>query len=96
MRPSPSSRAFWTIAGAAVGFLGVLAVAVYAVVDEVYIGCGPFVVEGRTLGGRCHDLSYAVSMVLWPLFVFGALAAAVGSLAGLAIGLAVRRLLKSS
>lgn len=67
-----------------------------AVYQEVYVGCGTSVIETQTLGGRCHDLSYAVSMVLGPLFTFGAFAGAIGGLAGLAMGTIVLRLRKSS
>jgi hypothetical protein len=91
MRLLPRSLPGWTIAGAAVGFLCVLAVAMLVVYDEVYVDCGRFEVAGQTLGGRCHYLGYAVGMVLGPLFSFGAIAAAVGGLAGLAIGIAVLR-----
>jgi hypothetical protein len=67
-----------------------LAVAVHAIVGEVYIGCGGPSVDGHTVGGRCHALGYAVSRVLWPLFGFGAVAALLGSLAGLGIALFCR------
>lgn len=91
MRISLRSLSSWTITGAIVGFLGVLAVAMLAVYEEVLVDCGPFVREGRALGGRCHSLGYAVSMVTGPLFAFGALAALVGGLAGLATGKIVLR-----
>jgi hypothetical protein len=78
-----------------VGSFCVLAAATLAVYQEVYVDCGVFMVEGRTLGGRCHDLRYAVSMVLGPLVTFGAFAGAAGSLAGLAIGMIVLRRRKS-
>lgn len=86
MRLSPRSLPGWTTAGAVVGFLCVLAVAMLAVYQEVYVGCGTFVMEGWTLGRRCHHLSYAVSMVLRPLFTLGAFVTAVGSLTGLSMG----------
>lgn len=77
------------IAGAVCGFACVLAVVAYAVIDEVYVGCAGSV-DAQTLGGRCHDLGYAVYMVREPLVAYGARAALAGALGGVALAAVFR------
>lgn len=78
MMPSVRVVRNWLIAGAVAGFSAVLIVAVYAVIAEVYVRCDT---------ERCHDLHYAISMVLLPLLTLGAAASLVGGLAALALGM---------